>query len=53
MSLYITRNILLLRRYAKNEKAPSGHSLNIIMQVARNSYWEKRLLIPDKLLFKS
>jgi hypothetical protein len=53
MSLYTTKNISHPRKMTLNEKAPSAHSLNIIMQFARNSYIEQKIPIPDRLLFKS
>lgn len=53
MSIYTPKNKTIIDRDSQGESNPSEHILNIIRQYARNSHVEKRLHLPDNILFKN
>lgn len=59
MSMFTPKSKILINRESQvkkdshGEKNPSELSLNIIRQFARNNYIDKRLNIPENILFKN
>jgi|LFRM01.1.fsa_nt_gb hypothetical protein len=51
MSMHTPKSKTLPNRDSQGEPNPSELSLSIIRQYARNSHGEKRLKIPDIMLF--